>query len=219
MLPGPTLVLKCPGCSEPFMLRTLTSGNTFGAVFYSDGKRVAPMLPASPSFHICRRCQRPFWIEDAPEEGEAEELGFSGEYARVPTAEEYRVALASGLAREREEERALRMGWWWALNDAERDLPSTGEPPERSEEWEANLGRLAGLVDPEEPETRLILGEIARERGRFDEARSHLEAAFPAELEPFAEKLRELVERGSRHVEAVFGQPPQAASGRPSPAG
>lgn len=208
MLPGPTLVLKCPHCSERVLLRTLASGNTFGAVFYSDGKRVAPMLPASPAFHICRRCQRAFWIEDAPQEGEAEDLGVSGEFAQVPTAEEYRVALASGLARDREEERALRMGWWWALNDAERDLPpsASDEPPERSEEWEANLGRLAGLVDPEEPETRLVLGEIARERGRFDEARDYLEGAFPAGLEPFAEKLRELVRRGSRRVEVVHGR-------------
>lgn len=205
MLPGPTLVLKCPHCAQRFLVRTLTSGNTFGAVFYSDGKRVAPMLPASPAFHICRQCRRPFWIADAPEEGPAEDLGVRGEFAEVPTAEEYREALASGLAADRHEERALRMGWWWALNDGERDLPSTAEIPERSEEWEANLGRLAGLVELEEPEARLILGEIARERGRFDEARGYLEEAFPDTLEPFANALRELVQRGSRRVEAVFG--------------
>lgn len=45
MRPGPTLIVKAPGCQSPVKVSTLASGNTFGAVFWTDGKCEAPMLP------------------------------------------------------------------------------------------------------------------------------------------------------------------------------
>lgn len=218
MLPGPTLVLACPHCAVRVLLRTLTSGNTFGSVLYSDGKNVAPMLPDSPSFHVCRGCGRPFWIREAQERKEdPDALGGRAVYAEMPTPEEHRVALSGGLASTAEEERYLRLGWWWALNDAERDLPEDEEPPQRSEEWEANLARLAGMMDPTDAEHRLFLVEIARERGRFDDAVRLMEQPFPEEIAPLAKVFRTLVERRTRRVEALTRPVRHLPVGREAP--
>ncbi len=207
MLPGPTLVKACPHCSKTFLLRTVTSGNTFGAVQYSDGKMVAPMLPEMPRFHLCRGCGKPFWISDAPELGQTDE--FSGELppdlqtACLPTAGEHLEALKKGLAQGEDEERTLRLGWWWAVNDAERALPTAEDPPQRPEGWEAEMGRLAALLDREDPTHRLFLGEMARQQGRFDEALDLLSRPLPNDLQPAAQSLRGLLEKHSQRVEPL----------------
>jgi len=57
MLPGPTIVRKCSTCGKLIAQPTLLSGNTFGARFWTDGKREAPMLPEQPwlvAAHIVR---------------------------------------------------------------------------------------------------------------------------------------------------------------------
>ena len=210
MLPGPTLLKACPHCSRHFLVPTLTSGNTFGAIQYSDGKTVAPMLPEMPRFHLCRDCEKPFWISAAPELGRSDQ--FRGELpadlqaAGVPSAEAHLEALKRGLAKGTDEERTLRIGWWWAVNDPERALRAQEAPPPRPEGWEAELERLADLLDREEPTHRLFLGEIARQRGRFEEALELLSEPVPEELQPAAQGLLTLVEKRSRRVEPLQRQ-------------
>jgi len=207
MLPGPTLLKACPHCSRPFLVPTLTSGNTFGAIQYSDGKTVAPMLPEMPRFHLCWDCGKPFWISEAPELGRTDEL--SGELprdlqtARVPSADEYLEALQKGLARGEEEERTLRLGWWWAVNDPERALRAQEAPPPRPEGWEVELSRLTGLLNRDDPTHRLFLGEMARQQGRFEEAVQLLSESVPEGLQPAARGLLALVEKRSRRVEPL----------------
>ena len=45
---GTPTIIKCPSCKRLQKRMTLRSGNTFGAIFYSDGTRDAPMLPEIP---------------------------------------------------------------------------------------------------------------------------------------------------------------------------
>ncbi|MGI5842660.1 MAG: hypothetical protein ACOX9B_00550 [Candidatus Xenobium sp.] len=207
MLPGPNLLKACPHCSQQFLMPTLTSGNTFGAIQYSDGKTVAPMLPEMPRFHLCRDCGKPFWIREAPELGRTDEL--SGELppdiqtARLPSVDDYLEALQKGLARGKEEELTLRLGWWWAVNDPERDLPAQKDPPPRPEGWEVELNRLSDLLDREDPTHRLFLGEMARQQGRFEEAVQILSESVPEDLQPAVQSLLALVEKNSRRVEPL----------------
>ena len=44
MLPGPNQIVACPHCEALAQYETLTSGNTFGARVWTDGKQIAPML-------------------------------------------------------------------------------------------------------------------------------------------------------------------------------
>lgn len=64
MRPGPDLVVACPRCGRRARARTLLSGNTFGARFWTDGKVEAPMLPTHPPVAPCRACGRMFWWRD-----------------------------------------------------------------------------------------------------------------------------------------------------------
>ena len=55
MRPGPTIIKKCSVCSELIQQHTIRSGNTFyGAIFWTDGKREAPMFPDQPRLVINR---------------------------------------------------------------------------------------------------------------------------------------------------------------------
>ena len=56
MYPGNTDVIKCPSCGTLQKRETLASGNTCGAVYYSDGQMDAPMLKAYPYFVQCPSC-------------------------------------------------------------------------------------------------------------------------------------------------------------------
>ncbi len=70
MTPGPTLILQPKGCRTPLQCRTIGSGNTFGARFWTDGKREAPMLPDEPSLLKHPTEAVLFWRNECKEIGE-----------------------------------------------------------------------------------------------------------------------------------------------------
>ena len=72
MIPGPTMLVACPLCDHPAMYFTLTSGNTIGAIHWTDGKLEAPMLPQPPAVARCPGCGECYWLETAPSFGSAE---------------------------------------------------------------------------------------------------------------------------------------------------
>lgn len=48
--------MPCPYCGATKELMSLMSGNTFGAKHWSDGKRIAPMLPQASPVQRCYDC-------------------------------------------------------------------------------------------------------------------------------------------------------------------
>lgn len=52
MLPGPDQILECPSSGAPVAQPTISSGNTFGATYYTDGWMDAPM-PPQPRWRTC----------------------------------------------------------------------------------------------------------------------------------------------------------------------
>ena len=79
MTPGSTHVVRCPSCGQLGTYPSIASGNTFGAVYYTDGRRVAPMLPVTPSVVRCGGCSGVFWLESATEVGEYSPWGSDDE--------------------------------------------------------------------------------------------------------------------------------------------
>ena len=63
MLPGPDMYKHCSSCHQLIIEETLMSGNTFGAIYWSDGKREAPMLPKTPWLITCPHCKALLWID------------------------------------------------------------------------------------------------------------------------------------------------------------
>lgn len=150
MLPGPTLVKPCPHCSQLIIQDTLSSGNTFGAVLWTDGKNEAPMLPDQLRLVLCPHCHETLWIDEIEpvrevRAGREEEdlAGESAAWSEVPTADDYFNLLAQGLTAD-EKERYVRIRAWWAGNDSRRD--KADDIPMSSRE-RANLEALAGLLD------------------------------------------------------------------------
>ena len=66
MTPGPTLIMKCSSCDGHFQLRTIASGNTLRAKFWTDGKMEAPMLPSVPAAGSCPHCNSMVWLPIPP---------------------------------------------------------------------------------------------------------------------------------------------------------
>lgn len=58
MLSGSTHLLKCIHCDRHVKMETLQSGNSFGAVEWTDGRVVMPMLPRclNLSYWYCSKC-------------------------------------------------------------------------------------------------------------------------------------------------------------------
>jgi hypothetical protein len=73
MTPGPTRILKTPLLGAIVKVSTICSGNTFGAQYWTDGKREAPMLPDEPWLRLQPETDELFWMDEceqvAVEEG------------------------------------------------------------------------------------------------------------------------------------------------------
>ncbi|MBY0436910.1 MAG: hypothetical protein K2W80_01875 [Burkholderiales bacterium] len=67
MMAGPDVYVRCPRCAHVGMYFTFLSGNTFGAKYYTDGRRVAPSLPEVPEVVACLGCEAAFWRDQAEE--------------------------------------------------------------------------------------------------------------------------------------------------------
>lgn len=138
MQPGPDRVIACPKCDGLVRVFTLLSGNTFGALMWTDGYSFARMLPEPPLITRCAHCQAFFWTQDARKIGEIpnslshllaeqEPSAVPEEWRQAPrirrlSAQEYLEALAAGAARTPKREADLRVRAWWRYNDAFRDF-------------------------------------------------------------------------------------------------
>ena len=217
MQPGPTHVIACPYCQHLAKQATLASGNTIGARYWTDGKRVAPMLPEYPEIARCGGCDRFFWLADADQVGEIDSLGHvaagvpsewqAAEGIRELSSDAYLEAVETNMARAKEEEVYLRVRAWWAANDTLRDEPvdnaSAGDPG-FSEAMVDNLRQLDKLVDANDQEERLLKAEIARQLGYFAGAEALLAEPIGDEhLQPVAEFIRQLSQQEIRVVREI----------------
>ncbi len=175
MLPGPDYVYRCPNCSALASQSSISSGNTFGAVYWSDAKREAPMLPERPALVACPSCKTYLWIESLELVGEVDWYhrdSSPAEWAkaprfRSPDGNDFVRALNAGLGDTPEREQYIRIRLWWSLNDAYRkdDAPRG----RRDRTFLDNLGRLGLLLDGSANDT-LLRVEIERESSNFERA-------------------------------------------------
>ncbi len=195
MLPAPPEILRCPKCEQRFLRKHLMSGNTFGATVYSHGRMDAPMLPEFPAFSQCPSCGAFFWVEDLDSEGESffDDDRYPG--IKKLTAAETAKFLESGLVDEPQREIFVRIKLWHAFDDRICDGPR-----EEQKLWEENLRRLLEL----QPEEELMIAEIYRQLGRFDEAMEVLNAVLAdeekSEMWDFAAQMKDHCEKKDRGV-------------------
>jgi hypothetical protein len=180
MLPGPTLVRECPSCRGHVIETTMASGNTFGALFWPDGRMEAPMMPNYAAYVGCAHCKASFWIEDIKEVGQfswgekiTNTFSDATEY-KEPTEEIFLQGLKENDLT-KNKEIYLRSNLMRLYNDINRDQKvQTPATEAQIDNWK----RLLEILGNEPTADKLLKGEIYREMGEFDKAETTLKGEF-----------------------------------------
>lgn len=208
MTPGPTIIRKCSSCGKHIAQHTIGSGNTFGARFWTDGWRDAPMLPDEPWLLKCPHCSTLVWLDEQKQVGEVDPWGPRGESANrfkdaqpasAPILAEYITFLSAGI-RSKKKERYVRLRAWWAGNDARRE---GGHASPMTEVEIANLRAFSTILDEKEDNDRLMKAEALRELGMFEEADALLATQFEEGMMQTVEIIRALNQKRSTAVEEM----------------
>ncbi len=210
MMPGETIYRECPSCEKLLIERTLLSGNTIGARYWTDGKMDAPMFPHNPALVRCAHCQTLLWLPEAREHAfEMPPKMFETVNGALdpiaPTESDYLEAIESGLAPDKERETYCRIHAWHCFNDARRDQKNSAELSDLPDVTAANMKELFAMLDRIRPEERMLRAELARELGRFPEALGllRLKFDFGEDYQATALRIRELAEQEKAGVAQV----------------
>jgi hypothetical protein len=193
---GPTIIKTCSECSGWIEEDTIVSGNTFGAIFFTDGKMDAPMLPDKPLLVKCPHCQAFIWIDEQEKAGEVKPFSDSGVYKdaksyNAPELHDYFSKLKiSNLSRKKEQ--YLRLRAWWAGNDKRR---YANLKHSLSDEERENLQSLYEMLNTSDDNDRIMKAEIKRELGQFEDAEAILRAPFGNEFSQAVSIIRELIQQ------------------------
>ena len=179
--------LACPHCGQKYSHGTMSSGNTAGAIFYSDGDFDAPMLYQEVAIIRCVQCKCFVWVNDMTVPNTQRFIDRLCSWKIVPktkqlTVQELAEALTEGFAKSKEEERFLRLSLWQRFNDRIRKnwypfkmtqkmkYSKLLKNEEEKRLWLENLTSLFDLLNVSDTTDRLTQAEIYREQGEFDKA-------------------------------------------------
>ena len=182
---GENYIFQCPGCTNKISRGSLMSGNTIGAKYYSDGKRIAPMMMEFPNITKCIKCHTIFWFKNAKQIGKSswlDELKDDNEniqHANFLSIQEYFEALEKKVYQSAGEERDLRISIWWIFNDRVRHvdekhklrkqhIPIQFLSDDEKKQWEENTYYLIGMLDQGNSDDRIMMAELNRNTGKFD---------------------------------------------------
>ena len=214
MMPGPILIKKCSNCRKPIEEETLMSGNSFGAVFWTDGEYDAPMMPDQPELVKCPFCKALLWLEELEEVGDKGmnrpsdfipvenpdiDLAITRPF-KMPNMNDYFRLLKVKIDSD-EREAYLRLRAWRAGNDRRRRSEhgplkfkkKNGKPLEPLSYAEIkNMKELICILDEQDDEERLLKAELFRELGFFNQCLSCLAKPLDDEYKAAAAFIREL---------------------------
>lgn len=170
MIPGEDEFYECPICGNILSRGSLMSGNTFGAKLYSDGKQIARMLPEFPSITKCPKCTSIFWLKDeikSRKTGDADRASFL-------TIPEYLSVLEHKNYDSSAEENFIRTRIWWLFNDRVRSGRNLFISEAEKTIWKDNIDCLISMQDYEDINKRIMLAELNRNLGNFQECKDIL---------------------------------------------
>lgn len=206
MIPGPTYVYECPDCGNLLSKGSLTSGNSYGMKMFSDGKRIAPMLPEFPALIRCEKCQAFVWIYKLKELGTydwgdtVDAAWKDAQKAFFPGIEDYFESLEKRIATGKTEEAYIRRQIWWAYNDRLRNGKEIFNGEEDEMRWRKNLQELLTLFDPTNDEHQILAAEIHRNLGEFEHCVRVIEGVHDKDLSFMKDKIIEECRRQNRWV-------------------
>lgn len=220
-------ILKCPHCGALRYMINVLSGNSMGAVRWSDTKVEAPMMRSSSSVLRCPACKRYHFYSDGEIVGLTESHWESRKrwwhWKRRKSSEcwpswdcgtlsyqSLKEAFAQ-LKPTGDNEREIRIMLLNGYNDWYGGCQGTRQPSEAPAEersyFEQNARRLIELFSDESPNSLLMRAELYRELGEFEQAISLLDRI--SKDSPFfslAEQMHHYAEQHDCRVFA-FGAP------------
>jgi len=197
MQPGQDLIIECPHCQKKFRERTIMSGNTFGAVSWTDGREEAPMLPEGIIVSFCGQCNKYFWVEEAkiidridPWEKKEPECDF----LEALSLEQYIDALEKIEIRSDQDTLFLLHKIWWKYNDYYREDKEQEIPENIKKVIPELLDELLKYFNEDDNEHLLLKGELLRELGQFKAAEKTLNKVSDPEYKEVKEFIIELAQ-------------------------
>ena len=181
MIPGPSEYYKCPHCGQISMRGSLISGNTFGAELFSDGKRIAPMLPEFPLIVKCKNCKMFYWLNEknkVPElnfPNKTENVNIKADEAEFLSIDEYQEIIDSKFNENEDEHKYFRMRLWWAFNDKLRENNNEDFSESENKLFEFNCLKLIDILNKDDINEKIMIAELYRNIGNFIESKKILD--------------------------------------------
>ena len=207
MLQGLPLIIKPPGKTTLLQYPTYFFTNKRFALYWSDGKCEAPMLPEKPLL-----CKNPedgslFWLDDCKNRSRWKSRKYRNHHddwnhakqIELPSDQDYLAAIGTELTSSRRKMYYVRQRCWWAANDILRDKIQTS----LSAEHLKNLSEFVKMIWVWNQSNRLLKADALRQLSRFDEALSLLDYQFSKAKEPSAKIIRELATKKHPRVTAL----------------
>jgi hypothetical protein len=186
------------------------SGNTFGATFFLDGRRIAPMLPDIPNLTKCKKCDAIFWLSDLQEIGKCRGVPEQKEWEKANKVEHLKLndlwrALQSlseycknldvmkedddGEFTPREREIFIRRRIWWEYN------VKTKKTAREKVLCQQNSIELLNLLNTDIPDERCMAAELNRNLGNFSECLELIQNLPEKRYAKFKNRLTEECEK------------------------
>lgn len=205
MTHGLNRILKIRLFGKPVKVATTNSGNTCGARYWTDGKMEAPMWPDNPLLRVHPGTGEIFWIDQCRNVGWERPGERRGKYARIPFAkdpglDDYRRALNGKWGDTPKNRSYLLLRFWWAANDPCRRGELTADRPP---DFREKLLEFLSLMNPDNPDERLLMAEMRRQLGDFAAANHHLERDVPEPCSRHRRLIRQWNDRNDIFVREV----------------
>jgi uracil-DNA glycosylase len=196
-------IKKCPSCGCEFAAWNVSSCNTFGATFYTNGFVVGPMYDEGGALLACPKCNKYFWWDELPTQESMSDSQYFHEQRSLPNAShltDYEHVLQQAPWKNEAQEKYSRIKAWQELGVRYCDFTHDVELPPIQE---ANLLRLLQLLDTNSLDDSIMLADVFRTLGRFDECLKQLDRPFNDEYLGTINAIKKLAIRKKRHVGVV----------------
>ena len=216
MMPRPVVIRRCSACAQLIRQPTISSGNTFGARSWTDGRRHFPMLPTQPWLVRCPHCSALVWLDEQEAVGEADPWDTEDEifkdalHYETPSLLDHLAKLEEGIS-DAGKVRYIRIRAWWAGNDPRRE--GQADTPLSAEET-ANLRALAALLDESLEDERLMKAEAMRDLGEYEEAHRLLAGPVSDAMTEAAATVESLIAKRIPPVREIDPRTPIPRSSR-----
>ena len=202
MNPGKAVIVKCPYCGTGKELMTLVSGNTIGAEYWSDNKRIAPMLPTVSPVQKCPNCGK-YYFGHKNRQGQSENTSFElGELTFYEWTEAYDQFQAEGV----NEDEMLAVRFWIIQSyndDFYREKDSAGPTDNDFLVFSKMVIELNTFHNWKSVQQHLLKAELYREANLMKECKEVLDSIPFDELEDYEKNIFNDIKRRMENNDKV----------------